>query len=505
VGDAKTSLRLRFNEFLPDQRFHGVKRLNLRRAAGDPSLIREALALTLMDEAGVPVPKFSFVWVVKNGLPWGLFTLTEQIDKKFLERQFAEDTGALYYLKRAYKEDVLEGETLPQPNLEYLGDSPSAYDPAIYERKTDETGDTVQDLPELIAFMKILDQTPEQSLKSEIERVLDLEGFLRWMAVNVWLSNLDTYYGTADNLYLYRHTDGRWRVIPWDLNQAFANHHGKVCEPDEEACVESTKACHALTTDQQIELDPDHPTCGQPRPLVDRLLAVPEIRDRYHMILKDLMDGVLEKSAVEADLQTLKTQVQSKVQEDPALEYSVEDLQASYERDVIPVNLSEKGFGAALCNDGDDYDLDSLIDGLDPDCASAWDGKEGVGAPDECSDGLDNDGDGWIDGDGKGAGSDPDCRGGRTEGGLTVAPCNDGVDNDGDGKTDADDPECVNATGDESSFMAGDCRDGQDNDGDGWTDAEDPDCAAVLNPSARIPGLIPFIRARDAYLRSVVP
>lgn len=58
---------------------------------------------------------------------------------------------------------------------------------------------------------------------------------------------------------------------------------------------------------------------------------------------------------------------------------------------------------------------------------------------DDCRDAIDNDGDGWVDGD------DPDCPAGET-GGYGSAVCNDGVDNDADGLTDADDRDCDSAT-----------------------------------------------------------
>ncbi|MBU1412534.1 hypothetical protein KKC22_13565, partial [Myxococcota bacterium] len=56
-----------------------------------------------------------------------------------------------------------------------------------------------------------------------------------------------------------------------------------------------------------------------------------------------------------------------------------------------------------------------------------------------CSDGLDNDADGWIDA------ADPDCTGGDAEVGLGLSTCNDGLDNDSDGDTDAADADCTTA------------------------------------------------------------
>lgn len=86
-----------------------------------------------------------------------------------------------------------------------------------------------------------------------------------------------------------------------------------------------------------------------------------------------------------------------------------------------------------------------------------------------CYDGLDDDGDGWVDLE------DPDCRPGGPliEAGAGTSTCNDGADNDGDGAADREDPGCEHG-GDLSEVPS--CSDGLDDDGDTWTDAEDPDC-----------------------------
>jgi subtilisin family serine protease len=92
----------------------------------------------------------------------------------------------------------------------------------------------------------------------------------------------------------------------------------------------------------------------------------------------------------------------------------------------------------------------------------------------ECDDGLDNDGDGVVDGDDPGCDDTTDLFE-RSD----LLPCDDGLDNDGDGDVDVADAGCLNA-----SWLAEDpaCDDGLDNDGDGATDWDgspaDPQCSA---------------------------
>jgi hypothetical protein len=88
---------------------------------------------------------------------------------------------------------------------------------------------------------------------------------------------------------------------------------------------------------------------------------------------------------------------------------------------------------------------------------------------DECSDCIDNDGDGWADE------QDPDCEeNAKLESSTTsLYTCNDDIDNDGDGLTDWEDTDCSSGV---SDAEIDDCSNELDDDGDGWIDEEDPDC-----------------------------
>ena len=137
--------------------------------------------------------------------------------------------------------------------------------------------------------------------------------------------------------------------------------------------------------------------------------------------------------------------------------------------------------GKPQCSDGIDNDGDGLIDAADPGChtdgnannpasynandnseANSGGGVQGStggknGKP-QCSDGIDNDGDGLVDAADPGCHTDgnannaasynpkdtSEANGGGVEGasGNGAPQCSDGVDNDGDGLVDAADPGC---------------------------------------------------------------
>jgi hypothetical protein len=257
----------------------------------------------LMRRAGVPAPRCSFVWVSVNGDPGGVYTLVQQVDRKLLESCFGEDFGELYQIQRG-------------GNLAYQGDDPGGYDPPFDRRYELETNELTADGGDLIRLMRVLEEgDPEKDLPG----VLNLDAWLRILAVNSWLSNMDSYPGTGDNLYLYHDAAGRFRPIPWDLNEAFGNYHKESC---------------GHTTDDLVALDPDAPTCGGVRPLVDRVLGVEALLDIYHQLLGELIDGALHPDAVIAEMEAMRGRIREVAHEDVLKEYSNEDFDAAFEKDV---------------------------------------------------------------------------------------------------------------------------------------------------------------------------
>ncbi|MCO6429902.1 MAG: DUF11 domain-containing protein [Deltaproteobacteria bacterium] len=124
------------------------------------------------------------------------------------------------------------------------------------------------------------------------------------------------------------------------------------------------------------------------------------------------------------------------------------------------------------CSDGIDNDGDGWIDLDDPGCTSPNDDDEFNKVP-QCKDGKDNDGDGWIDLD------DPGCSSPNDDDEFNKLPqCKDGKDNDGDGWIDLDDSGCTSPEDDDESNPLPQCKDGKDNDGDGWIDLDDSGCTS---------------------------
>ena len=130
------------------------------------------------------------------------------------------------------------------------------------------------------------------------------------------------------------------------------------------------------------------------------------------------------------------------------------------------------------CTDGVDNDGDGAVDLADQNCAGRYDASES-GPPTECNDGIDNDGDGGIDYLGVGGWpADLSCTSSQVskESDGTPRLCQNNKDDDGDGLIDAADPGCADPQDNTENDGTTQCQDGFDNDGDGAVDSSDPGC-----------------------------
>jgi hypothetical protein len=137
------------------------------------------------------------------------------------------------------------------------------------------------------------------------------------------------------------------------------------------------------------------------------------------------------------------------------------------------------------CSDGLDNDADGWVDWpSDSACTSASADDESPPNPHECNNGIDDDSDGYTDFPG-----DPGCLADFDDTESPPNTCADGLDNDGDHLIDfGEDPSCGSSTDTEASFDSFECNDGVDNEAipDGLIDfggaAPDPGCTSWSDP-----------------------
>ena len=78
---------------------------------------------------------------------------------------------------------------------------------------------TAHEQQRLIEFAKLISQRDVDRFRAQIGDFLDVDEFLRFLAVNALIANGDSYLNGSHNFYLYLDPkDDRFRFIPWDTD-----------------------------------------------------------------------------------------------------------------------------------------------------------------------------------------------------------------------------------------------------------------------------------------------
>ena len=118
--------------------------------------------------------------------PHGLYSVVEQVDKRFLKHRYGSAKGLL-----------LKPSTFG--SFRYLGESWEPYEIGFVPKTTP----TEAQKERVIAFARLVSKTADEDFAAELENYLDVDQFLRFLAVNTLLCNLDSFLGNTQNHYVY--------------------------------------------------------------------------------------------------------------------------------------------------------------------------------------------------------------------------------------------------------------------------------------------------------------
>jgi spore coat protein CotH len=214
----KPGLKIDFGRYL-SQTFLGMKSLVLANAVQDPSMLKQRAAMLFFAKMGVPAPRVTHVRVFINDRYLGLYMLIEPIDKTFLLRVFgndeegnAQNTGYLY--EYAWKDAY---------GFEYLGSDMQIY-AELFEAKTRETEAPTLLYGALERLFKDFNEVSDADFEQVVGQQLDLVKFVRFIAVENFLADRDSFLGYwgPNNFYFYRFPSARGaQFITWDKDLAF--------------------------------------------------------------------------------------------------------------------------------------------------------------------------------------------------------------------------------------------------------------------------------------------
>lgn len=283
LSSAKKSFKVSFNTYDAGRKYHGSEKLNLIGNHNDPTMSREKLYFDVYNDFGLPVRRVSFVKVFINDIYYGLYTSTEEYDEIFLKDRFGENTGNLF--KCTYG-----------ANLSYEGASAGSYT-GSYELQTNTEQN---DYTDLIHLTDVLNNTPDDELLCELDKIFEINDFLKIYALDISAGHWDNYGFNQNNFYLYHNqfTD-KFQFLSYDCDNTFG--------VDWFGNDWSDRNIYSWQNDN--------------RPLVDKLMEFPECRYVFSYYLDQLVHGILEPENIFPHIDSIKELIMPAALADDFKEY----------------------------------------------------------------------------------------------------------------------------------------------------------------------------------------
>ena len=215
----KPGLRIDVNRYLSEQRFLGLTAFVLDNDYSDPSQMRERLAMTLFNRAGVAAPRETHTRLFINEDYAGVYTIVESIDRAFVRTTFGDDEA---HVERGGH--LFEYRWMRPYSFEYLGPDLEAY-AELFTPHTHETDSMTGIFGRLEELVRTINDAPDDGFAEVVGQHLDLPLVMRYLAVENFLAETDGLVGDwgLHNFYMYRRRgDGRSSLIPWDKDTTFS-------------------------------------------------------------------------------------------------------------------------------------------------------------------------------------------------------------------------------------------------------------------------------------------
>ncbi|MBO7071235.1 MAG: CotH kinase family protein [Bacteroidales bacterium] len=292
----------------------GLRKVDLKWFKDDPMYVREVYCYDLFRREGVWTAIrdiYCRVWLkVGDGdeLYYGVYGMMEHIDKNYLrirKNEFGSKDGNLW--KCRY------GATLKDVNTSIGADNNST--DYLYELKTNKEKGLATAKEQLQDFIRNLNNLSGSEFDKWISSHMDVDMFLKTLAVNVAVGMWDDYWNNSNNYYLYfNSTDTRnYKVwfIPYDYDNTLGTSQNCGVQSD---------------AGRQNPLQWGH----QSYPLCTKILQNETWKKTYISYLKQLCSGNFSASASKQRIQQWQGRIQQYVSNDTGEDMKIEDRPAPW-------------------------------------------------------------------------------------------------------------------------------------------------------------------------------
>ncbi|MEM6347552.1 MAG: CotH kinase family protein, partial [Bacteroidota bacterium] len=295
----KKSFNISLDYMIDNQNHRGYETLNLNSHFEDPSYLREVF-FNSIGRNYTPGLKGNFALLSINGQDWGVYANIQQLNGEYLKEWFLSNDGTRW---RALRPNFGFGGGPGGPGnifgtgvstLNYNGPDSTDYN-NDYTLKRTEKADPWSDL---IRATDKLNNLPLNQLADSLPKYLDVDKALWFIAHEMVFTDEDSYVqkGGMDYYVYWEAETGRIVPLEYDGN-----------------------SCMKIST---VSFSPFFNENDPRFPLMNRLFAVPQLRQRYLAHLRTILEEYYVVNATQAKVDAYANLLDSLVQADPYPIYS---------------------------------------------------------------------------------------------------------------------------------------------------------------------------------------
>ena len=326
-GSEHFSFKIEFDHYRKGNTFHGLDKLSLNNLSSDTTCMKDYFSYRIHQEADAISPLADYTTLLVNGRDFGFYLAVEAVEDSFVFRNYGSESGQLYkpepyeintvFSTISASEDEDNRDLLaafdgaPGEHIEILAEilntAFAAKRDAQEVASVKYVGNSTR-LYSTIFNTAVFDLNEEQkasyigavkTLNSSENPLdaLDLENVIRYFAAHNFVSNYDSYTGSAIHNFYIREYDGRLSLIPWDYNLSFG---AFTIDGAFESILGGTEYDvqmnygAALTADESaINYPIDEPiqvVGNEERPMFGAWISDPSAHEYYYSVYRDLLD-----------------------------------------------------------------------------------------------------------------------------------------------------------------------------------------------------------------------
>ncbi|MBE0638514.1 MAG: lamin tail domain-containing protein [Bacteroidales bacterium] len=287
----KKSFNINLDWVKSDQEIEGYETLNLINGYEDPSFIKEAL-YEKCSRNNIASVKGNHVQLFINDQNWGIYINIQQLDRQHAKEWFTSRDATRW---RAEKSTGGGGFGAGYCSMNWLGWDTTTYK-SYYKLKNAYKPNPWDDL---VNACYVLNNTPSNLLMDSLKNYLDVDGTLWFLAHEILFCDDDSYVNKGGMDYYLYYDVGTGRMIP--------------IEYDANSCMSTQKA---------TQWTPFFRETSTQYPLMNKLMAVPEIRQRYLAHVRTIMEESFDLAMINGVIDEYAARIDQHVQDDPKKLYT---------------------------------------------------------------------------------------------------------------------------------------------------------------------------------------